>query len=248
MPSPATPRTGATIQYLLLGGLTVAASAVFPAAATASSLSPGEIAEGFDTTLADSPAFGGAVVTSTHIDLNFHSFPMGLYSQVVRDEQTGALSFYYRLENMSAPGETLGIDDVTIHGFRAFSTDVANLLDTAGETAAPTALRGLNGDTVTFDFDSASSRIAPGGESFTFVVKTDATHFDRTTLATIAAFPASNEEGPPTQPIETLSIPVFGPSTGVVAIPLPGAALMTAPVAALAGLYIVLKKRRLAQV
>jgi hypothetical protein len=244
MPSPATPRTGATIQYLLLGGLTVAASAVFPVNAGASPLGPGDITENFDTTLADSPSFGGDVVTSEHIDLNFQSFPMGLYSQVVRDQQTGALSFYYRLENMSAPGETLGIDDVTIHGFGPFSTDVANLLDTAGQTAAPTALRGFNGDTVTFDFDSAASRIAPGGESFTFVVKTDATHFERTTLASISAFAASDEVGPPTQPIETLSVPVFGPSTGVVALPLPGAALTTVPVAALAGLYIVMKKRR----
>jgi hypothetical protein len=247
MPSPATPRPGATIQYLLLGGLTVAASAVVPATTHASPLGPGAIAEGFDTTLADSPGFGGTVVTSTHIDLNFQSFPMGLYSQVVRDEQTGALSFYYRLENMSAPAETLGIDDVTIHGFGPFSTDVANLLDTAGQTAAPTALRGFDGDAITFDFDSAASRIAPGGESFTFVVKTDATHFDRTTLATIDAFPATDQDGPPTRPVETLTVPVFGPSTGVVAVPLPGAALTTIPVAALVGVYALIKKRRRAE-
>src|SRR3954471_24538425 len=45
MPSHATPRTGATIHYLLLGGLTVAANAVLPAPAGAFPLGPGDIAE-----------------------------------------------------------------------------------------------------------------------------------------------------------------------------------------------------------
>jgi hypothetical protein len=114
---------------------------------------------------------------------------------VVRDPETNCLSFYYRFKN--APSSSvLGLENLVTGNFRGYQTDVAILTDQAGDTAPTDALRTKDGSNVIFDFDSASSRIAPSDSSFTFLVKTNATDFEIGGRSQIHAFVAdSTDEG-----------------------------------------------------
>ena len=206
-----------------------ACTAGFPAVARASLVTPGGAVEGFDTTLIDRPELGGTVLVSDHftVPLSNGGAAIGLVSAVLREQQSGSLNFYYRLDNETPT--VIGLSDVSIGGFGHLSTDVANLLDTNGQTAAPVAARTADGDTLVFDFDDVASRITPGGESFTFVIRTNATNFGVRETMTIRGFTTDSIElgSPPIEPI-TAVMPMYVPS-GASPIPLPPAAVAALP-------------------
>jgi hypothetical protein len=107
---------------------------------------------------------------------------------------------------------------------------VAVLSESPGETAPEDVLRSNDGATLTFDFDSVASRVAPGGSSLTFLVKTNAANFDDKGAADVHAFTAASlEEGSPFVAGGDATIPTFRPTgapvvpQGPVAVPLPPA-------------------------
>lgn len=169
--------------------------------ASAGMVEPGGITEDLATSLAARPDLGGDLEAMQYIPFSLQDdqgriFYVGqVIHDVVRDPETNCLSFYYRFKN--APSSSvLGLENLVTGNFRGYQTDVAILTDQAGDTAPTDALRTKDGSNVIFDFDSASSRIAPSDSSFTFLVKTNATDFEIGGRSQIHAFVAdSTDEG-----------------------------------------------------
>lgn len=173
----------------------------FSSHCSADMVAPGGITDDLATSLAARPDLGGDLEAMQYIPFNLQDdkgriFYVGqLVHDVVRDPDTNCLSFYYRFKN--APSSSvLGLENLVAGSFCGYQTDVAVLTDNPGDTAPTDALRTKDGSNVIFDFDSASSRIAPFDSSFTFVVKTNATNFEMGGTSQIHAFVAdSTEEG-----------------------------------------------------
>ena len=186
-------------------------------AASGEILPPGGIAEDFATSLNMRPDLGGELEAMQFVPFSLaddsgKTFYSGqIVQDVMRDPKTGTLSFCYRFEN--SPGDAvLGIDTLTASTFHGYDAEVAILADTTGDTAPIDALRSRDGSEVTFDFDAVASRIAPNDSSLTFLVKTNATHFDGGGAANISAFIAdSTEEGSPILAGGTATISSFRP-------------------------------------
>src|SRR5437763_9067306 len=122
------------LTFVLLSSAACATS--FVTNAHASPVDPGGVVEEFDTTLAARPDLAGTALVSNDFSMSFDSFALSVHSEVVQDPATHQLTFLYRLQS---PSRLIGVEDVAIGGFDNLSTAVVNLLDSAGETAAPLA-------------------------------------------------------------------------------------------------------------
>ncbi|HEX3356480.1 MAG TPA: hypothetical protein VHS31_05805 [Tepidisphaeraceae bacterium] len=224
----------------------------FTSRVAAEILPPDGIVDNFGTTLQQAPGLGGTVEANQTIPFSLtddqgKTFYTGqVLHEVVRDPSTNTLSFYYRFQNTPA-NAILGIEDFTAADFTGFSTDVNILTDSGGQTAPIDAIRTNDGAGIIFDFDSDSSRITPSGESFTFLVKTNATHFDNNGSAAISAFTASNvNDGSTPLTDGNANITTFRPTSGSpgnpngpgsVAVPLPPSVWLAIPTMILAAIY-----------
>ena len=232
------------VPSLFLGGF-VSAEIVQPGGMTTTD---------FATTLANRPDLGGSLEAMQDIPFSLTDdqgkvFYIGqIQHEVMRDPDTNTLSFYYKFIN--APSSSvLGVEDLVAGSFKDYSTDVAILTDTAGDTAPTDVLRNTTGSNVIFEFDAASSRIAPGNSSFTFLVKTNATQFDNKGTASITAFIAdSTDEGSQLlaggeatintfRPTGT-PIPIASPPAVAVSAPLPPAAWSALPTMFASAMYV----------
>ena len=169
--------------------------------ASAEMVEPGGITEDLATTLAARPDLGGDLEAMQYIPFSLQDdkgriFYVGqVIHDVVRDPDTTCLSFYYKFKN-APTSSVLGVENLVAGNFCGYQTDVAILTDNPGDTAPTDALRSKDGSDVIFDFDSASSRLAPFDSSFTFLVKTNATDFEIGGRSQIHAFVTdSTEEG-----------------------------------------------------
>ena len=223
------------------------AIAAICAPAPAALLAPGSIAENFFTSLTERPELGGGVIASKLLPITLRGndgkavYSFELLIEVIANPSSKGLSFSYRILN--APQQVLGIDRLDSSSFAGFSSDVAALIDGGGESAPPVALRSDDGARITFDFDDAASRISPGGNSFAFLVKTDALRFDNAGSIELLAFTArSSDFG--SDPIAggSASIAGFEPSASAT-IPLPPSAWIGLPTGAIVAHYLLRRQR-----
>jgi hypothetical protein len=223
-------------------------AATLAAASRASVIEPGGLVDVSFTSLAERPDLTGQVVASQKIPVTLRAsdgsvvYSLSILNEVIRNSPADTLSFSYRITN--SDGSVLGLDRVDANSFRGSSADVASLLDGGGQTAPPLALRSDDGARVTFDFDNAASRIAQDASSFSFLVKTDAKHFNSSGNIEIHAFTATSvNEG--SDPIASGAAVVQGfQPTSSISIPLPAAALVGIPTAIGVAIYTVRLRRR----
>jgi hypothetical protein len=235
------------IKILMTALLPVAAAGSVSFAAP---ISPGGITEDLFTSLADRPELNGQLVASQTIPVTLQAsngaavYSLNILNQVLRNPSDHTLVFTYRILNPdSASAHVIGIDRVEGGSFTGFSTDVASLLDGGGQTSPPLALRSQDGAQVTFDFDDSASRISAGGSSFSFLLKTDATHFDVGGQLHILAFTATSDaEGSDRIASGAATVSGYQPSAGNV-IPLPAAAIVGLPTAAAVALFAFRQRR-----
>jgi hypothetical protein len=228
-------------------------TALIPAATLAASsraavIEPGGLVDVSFTSLAERPDLGGQVIASQKIPITLRAsdgsavYSLSILNEVIRNSPADTLSFSYRI--MNDDGSVLGIDRVDANSFRGFSSDVAALLDGGGQTAPPLALRGDDGARVIFDFDDAASRIAADASSFSFLVKTDARHFNSGGTTEILAFTATSiNEGSDRIASGAALVQGFQPTSSI-SIPLPAAALVGIPTAIGVAIYTVRLRRR----
>jgi hypothetical protein len=161
-------------------------------------LTAGAMGSELSDTLANHPELSGAVEAKNLIpftlkdDAGNNVYTGHILHEVVRDSQSGCLNFYYRFMNHS--NDAFGVQEVIASQFSNFTTDVIVLSDSQGEASPVDALRGDDGSDLTFDFDSMAARISAGGNSTTFIVKTNATDFDSDGNIDIHAFTAESRE------------------------------------------------------
>lgn len=225
--------------------------------ASAELLPPGGFASDFASSLTERPDFGGtveqkAMIPFTLTDDSGQSIYSGeLMHEVVRDTKSGTLSFYYQFINSS--NDVFGVQDLITSSFEQYEAEVAILTDHDGETAPIDALRSDDGSAVTFEFDSLASRVAPDGTSFLFLVKTNATNYDRNGITDIHAFTADSlDEG--SQPLGSggAQISTFRPIAagsnggggGSVAVPLPPPVWTAIPTMFVSALYMGRMRKR----
>jgi hypothetical protein len=184
-----------TKRTVMITGLIPAA--MFARTASADLIGPGDLASDFATTLAARPDLGGDIEAKLFIpytlkDSDGKDFYTGhILHEVVRNPQNNTLSFYYRFMNES--DDVLGVTDAIVSDFGNYKTDVEVLTDSSGETAPTDIYRSFDGKDVYFAFDETAPRISTGGNSYTFLVQTDATQYDSKGDIDIQAFTAQSK-------------------------------------------------------
>jgi hypothetical protein len=164
--------------------------------ASADAIGPGDLASDFATTLTDRPDLGGDVEAKLFIPYTLKDddgkdiYTGHILHEVVRNEQSGTLSFYYKFMNGS--DDVLGVTQAIASEFTNFKTDVEILTDSGGETAPTDIYRSFDGKDIYFAFDETAPRISAGGQSLTFLVQTDATKYDDHGDIDIQAFTAQS--------------------------------------------------------
>jgi hypothetical protein len=164
--------------------------------ATAEAIGPGDLASDDATTLTDRPDLGGDVEAKLFIpytlkdDSGKDIYTGHILHEVVRNPQSNTLSFYYKFMNGSE--DVLGVTDAIASSFQHFKTDVEILTDSGGETAPSDIFRSFDGKKIYFSFDETTPRMSPGGQSLTFLVKTNATSYDDHGDIDIQAFTAQS--------------------------------------------------------
>jgi hypothetical protein len=189
-------------------------------------LSPGETIVLPGTTLADRPELAGTVITDGFrpftIQLNLGLTVTGIFQeQVVREDVTGTLDFYFRIVDVRGAGL---VSSVQRQDFAGFSTDVDSL--STGESPA-TAARSGDGSQILFNFVGDQT---PFGidQSHLLFIKSNATAFDEAGQAVIFGGNDIVQIGE-----GSARVPTFQP----VAVPEPGALrLMGVAVLSLGGL------------
>lgn len=179
---------------VMISGLIPAA--MFAQSASADLIGPGDLASDFATTLAARPDLGGDIEAKLFIpytlkDSDGNDIYTGhILHEVVRNPQNDTLSFYYRFMNGS--NDVLGVTDAIVSDFGNYKTDVEVLTDSGGETAPTEIYRSFDGKDIYFAFDETAPRISTGGNSYTFLVQTDATQYDDKGDIDIQAFTAQS--------------------------------------------------------
>ena len=181
------------------------------------------------TTLAATPELAGDIVARQSSPFRVNDFATGatlfdgtLESRVIREAASQKLAFHYRLitnAGATAAGGAGGgeLFRFTTFGFRpGIATDVGYLSDTPGDAGPSWGSR--TDSAVDFRF-AGESTLAPGEDSLTFYVRTNATTFDDggfTVLDVLSSDPAVESTG---QVRSTLVRDMFQP----LSIPLPAA-------------------------
>jgi hypothetical protein len=162
--------------------------ALGPAGAQARVVAPGGKIDPFSdpltgVSLAERPELMGQIIADLLVPFSNGEFFQGtVRTQVVREDVSGTLDFYYTVDPH--------LDEVRISGFGHFLTDV-DWRDDLGKGASG-GFRTADGDTLDLAFNG-------GGPTF---VKTDATAFARTGV--FLAFPNGGDPPPP-------AVAVFSP-------------------------------------
>ena len=147
------------------------------------------------TTAAARPELDGVFVTSQDEDFSFLNPSTGnivsgnLYNQVVQEDGSGTLDFYYKITLNS---DSSRANEVRTSGFTG-SDDVDYFTDSLGTVGPSEAERFTGSDSGDVDF-LFSPGLTAGVSSYDFFIKTDATSYDDLGLTDIGANAALDGE------------------------------------------------------